>query len=341
VKRLLAVFAVLVGLALIPGTTFGAAPFYEGKTIRIIVGMSAGGAFDNYARILSRHMGKYITGKPTIIVENMTGAGTLIAANYTYKAVKPDGLTICHINGGLLFGQLLGQPGIEFDAAKFNYLGCISKENGVLWVTKASGIATMEQMMAAKTPVKLGGTGIGAYMPDGVIRILKATIGLPAQLITPYKGGADVRLAAESGELAGSVLAYDAMKSTWGKKFASGEAAIILQTVPKALPGLSNVPLAISYAKTDEARQLIEVGIHRNDEFSRPFIITPGVPKDRVEMLQKAFMDTMKDKAFVEECGKAQLTVDETSGEELKESVEKTFKTPPALLAKLKDILYK
>jgi tripartite-type tricarboxylate transporter receptor subunit TctC len=341
VKKILAVFAVMVGLAMIPGTIWGAAPFYEGKTIRIIVGMSAGGGFDNYARILSRHMGRFIPGNPTIIVENMTGAGTLIAANYTYKAVKPDGLTIGHFNGGLLFGQLLGQPGIEFDAAKFNYLGCISKENGVLWVTKAGGVTSMGQMMASKTPLKLGGTGIGAFMPDGVIRILKATIGLPAQLVTPYKGGADIRMAAESGELAGSILAYDAMQSTWGKKFAAGEASIILQTVPKPLSDLPKVPLAISYAKTDEARQLIEVGIHRNDEFSRPFIITPGVPKERVEMLQKAFMDTMKDKGFIEECAKAKLSVDEISGEELRNSVEQTFKTPPALLAKLKDILYK
>ncbi|MCE5264623.1 MAG: hypothetical protein LLG97_13950 [Deltaproteobacteria bacterium] len=340
-KRLFAVFAVIAGLAMIPGTGFGAAPFYEGKTIRIIVGMSPGGGFDNYARILSRHMGKYIAGKPTIIVENMTGAGTLIATNYTYKAVKPDGLTICHINGGLLFGQLLGQPGIEFDAMKFNYLGALSKENGVLWVTKASGVTSMDQWMAGKSQIKLGGTGIGAFMPDGVIRILKATIGLPAQLVTPYKGGADIRMAAESGELAGSVLAYDAMISTWGKKFAAGEASIILQTVPKPLEGLAKVPLAISYAKTDEARQLIEVGIHRNDEFSRPFLITPGVPKDRVEMLQKAFLETARDKAFIEECAKAKLSVDEISGEEMRASVESTFKTPPALLAKLKDILYK
>jgi tripartite-type tricarboxylate transporter receptor subunit TctC len=341
VKRVLALFAVIAALAIIPGTSFGAAPFYEGKTIRIIVGMSPGGGFDNYARILSRHMGKYIPGKPAIIVENMTGAGTLIAANYTYKAVKPDGLTICHINGGLLFGQLLGQPGIEFDAMKFNYLGTLSKENGVLWVTKGSGVTSMDQWMASKNQLKLGGTGIGAFMPDGVIRILKTAIGLPAQLVTPYKGGADVRMAAESGELAGSVLAYDAMISTWGKKFAAGDASIILQTVPKPLKGIEKVPLAISYAKTDEARQLIEVGIHRNDEFSRPFLITPGVPKDRVETLQKAFLATAQDKDFIEECAKAKLSVDETSGDELKASVESTFKTPPALLAKLKDILYK
>jgi tripartite-type tricarboxylate transporter receptor subunit TctC len=341
VKRVLSLFALIAALAIVPGTGFGAAPFYEGKTIRIIVGMSPGGGFDNYARILSRHMPRHIPGKPAIIVENMTGAGTLIATNYTYKAVKPDGLTICHINGGLLFGQLLGQPGIEFDALKFNYLGALSKENGVLWVTKASGVTGMDAWMAAKNQIKLGGTGIGAFMPDGVIRILKATIGLPAQLVTPYKGGADIRMAAESGELAGSVLAYDAMMSTWGKKFAAGEASIILQTVPKALKGLEKVPLAVSYATTSEARQLIEVGIHRNDEFSRPFLITPGVPRERVETLQKAFLATAQDKEFIEECAKAKLSVDEISGEEMRAAVESTFKTPPALLAKLKEILYK
>jgi tripartite-type tricarboxylate transporter receptor subunit TctC len=156
---------VVVALALIPHMTFGAAPFYEGKTIRITVGVSAGGGFDNEARILSRHMPKYIPGKPTIIVENITGAGGLICANQLYRVAAPDGLTFSHFNGGFLFAQVLEQPGIEFDARKFGYLGAVSMENAVLFVTKASGIMSIEQFMASKTPVKLGGTGIGAYAP--------------------------------------------------------------------------------------------------------------------------------------------------------------------------------
>jgi tripartite-type tricarboxylate transporter receptor subunit TctC len=321
--------------------TLGAAPFYEGKTIRIMVGVSAGGGFDNEARILARHMPKYIPGKPTIIVENVTGAGGLICANQLYKLAAPDGLTLGHFNGGFLFAQVMEQPGIEFDARKFGYLGCVAMENAVLWVTKASGITSFEQFMASKTPIKLGGTGIGSYAPDSIIKIWKAVSPMPIQLVGPYKGGANIRLAAEGGELGGSVLSWDAMKSAWGKRFAAGEAMVLLQAVPKPRPDLPNVPLDIRLAKTEEARQLIEVGVHLNNVFARPFVIGPGVPKERADILRAAFNKAMKDKEFIAECEKVKLAVDPVSGEELEKAVLGAFKTPSALVAKLKDIIYK
>ena len=340
-KRCLSVLAVIVAIAFIPQITLGAAPFYEGKTIRITVGVSAGGGFDNEARILSRHMPKYMPGKPTIIVENVTGAGGLICANQLYKLAAPDGLTFSHFNGGFLFSQVLEQPGIEFDARKFAYLGSVAMENAVLWVTKASGITTIDQFMASKTPIKLGGTGIGAYAPDAIIKIWKAVSPIPIQLVGPYKGGAEVRLAAEGGELAGSVISWDAMKSAWKKRFDSGEALVLMQAVAKPRPDLPNIPLDIRLAKTDEARQLIEVGVHLNNVFARPFIIGPGVPKERVDILRKAFMQTMKDKEFMEECEKVRLPVDPVSGEDLESAVLAAFKTPRPLVEKLKEVIYK
>jgi tripartite-type tricarboxylate transporter receptor subunit TctC len=339
-KRLFSVAVVIVAIALIPGITLGAAPFYEGKTIRITVGVSAGGGFDNEARILSRHMPKYIPGKPTIIVENVTGAGGLICANQLYKVAAPDGLTFSHFNGGFLFAQALEQPGIEFDARKFGYLGCVAMENAVLWVTKASNITTFEQFMASKTPIKLGGTGIGAYAPDSIIKIWKAVSPIPIQLVGPYKGGAEVRLAAESGELAGSVTSWDAMKSAWKKRFDAGEALVLMQAVSKARPDLPKVPLDITLAKTDEGRQLIEVGVHLNNVFARPFILGPGVPKERADILRAAFDQTMKDKEFMQECEKVRLPVDPVSGEELEKAVLGAFATPAPVLKKLKEVIY-
>jgi len=340
-RRCLCVLAVIVGLASIPQVTLGAAPYYEGKTIRITVGVSARGGFDNEARILSRHMPKYIPGKPTIIVENVTGAGGLICANQLYRLAAPDGLTFSHFNGGFLFAQVLGQPGIEFDARKFGYIGSVAMENAVLWVTKASGIASIDQLMASKTPIKLGGTGIGAYAPDAIVKIWKAVSPIPIQLVGPYKGGADIRLAAEGGELAGSVISWDAMKSAWKKRFDSGEALVLMQAVAKPRPDLPNIPLDIGLAKTDEGRQLIEVGVHLNNVFARPFVIGPGVPEDRVDILRKAFMRTMKDREFIEECEKARLPVDPVSGEVLEGAVFATFRTPRPLVEKLKEITYK
>jgi tripartite-type tricarboxylate transporter receptor subunit TctC len=338
-KRLLCVVAVIVGFALfIPHITLGAAPFYEGKTIRISVGVTAGGGFDLYSRILSRHMPKYIPGKPTIIVENVTGAGGLICANQLYKLAEPDGLTIGHFNGGLLFGQVLEQPGIEFDARKFGYLGAAGMENSVLWLTKASGITNLDQLIASKTPVKLGATAVGSYARS-IIAIWKEVSGIPVQIVGPYKGGSEIRLAAEGGEVAGSVLSWDAMKSTWGKRFETGEARVILQAVPKPLPDLSKVPLGITLAKTEEGRQLVEIGIHLNNTFSRPFVLGPGVPKDRADILRAAFQKSMTDKAFIDECAKANLSVDPATGEEIESAMLNSFKTPRAIAQKLKEIM--
>ena len=156
-----------------------AAPFYEGKSIRVIVGYSAGGGYDAYARVLARHMGKHVPGNPAFVVENMTGAGSLVAANYVYKAAKPDGLTIGHFNGGLFFNQVMNQPGIEFDARKFEYIGAAVKEETAFAFSKSSGITNVEKWMASKTPVKMGGVAPGAFAPDNVIRVIKAALGFP------------------------------------------------------------------------------------------------------------------------------------------------------------------
>ena len=135
--------------------------FYKGKTIRIIVGASAGGGYDTYSRTLARHMGKHISGNPTFVVENMPGAGFLISANHMYNVAKPDGLTIGHFIGGLFLQQLLGKPGVEFDARKFQYVGVPAQDNYMLGRAKSTGITSIEQWLSSKTPVKLGGVGAG------------------------------------------------------------------------------------------------------------------------------------------------------------------------------------
>jgi len=340
-KRLLSLAAIIIGLILISFPTLAAGPFYEGKTIRIIVGYSAGGGYDTYARVISRHMGKHIPGNPTIIVENMTGAGSLISANHLYKVAKPDGLTIGHFNGGLFFNQVLGEPGIEFDAKKFRFIGAVVKEEVAFAFTKASGITNIEKWMASKTPVKMGGVAPGAFAPDNVIRIVKAALGLPIQLISGYKGTADIRLACESGELAGTSWGWDSMRATWRKALEIGDVVVVMQGVPKPFPDLPKVPLAINLAKTDEARQLIEVGIHSPSIFARPFVLPPGTPKDREEILSKALQEILKDKEFLAETEKAKLDLNHVTGEELEKAVAGIFKIDSTMLAKLKDILFK
>ena len=332
------VLAFLISLAL--ANVAAADDFYKGKTIRIVVGFSAGGGFDTYARAIARHMAKHIPGEPAIVVENMTGAGSLIAANHVYKVAKPDGLTIGHFIGGLFLGQVLGQKGIEFDARKFEFIGAPITDHVVCALTKASGITSVEKWMASRTPIKMGGIAPGTSTPDNATRIFKVALGLPIQLVTGYKGTADVRLAAESGEIAGGCWGWDSVKVTWRKALESGDAVVVLQANRKNHPDLQQIPQAIKLAKTEEGRRIIEVGIHADSDIVRTYSLPPGTPKDRIQVLRKAFEDTLKDPQFLADAKKSDLTVDPVSVDHIEKDIAGLFKLDPGLTNKLKDILY-
>ena len=333
-RRLLACSTAVIVLALGGIADAHAQSIFEGKTVRIIVGLAPGGGFDSYARVIARHMGRHIPGTPTIVVENMTGAGSLISANHVYRVAKPDGLTIGHFNGGLFLGQVLGQPGIEFDARKFELIGAAIKEDSVCALSKASGI-TSERPIKIIVPLPPGGS------PDNNARVLKAALGLPIQLVSGYKGTAEIRLAVASGELAGACWSWESMRSTWRGALDTGEVVAVLQTSYRSFPDLASVPLALSLAKTEEAKRLIRAGIQNPSAFARPFALPPSTPKDRVQVLRKAFQETLKDPAFVAEMDKAKLTLEPATAEELERLVAEVFALDQTLIATLKDVLYK
>lgn len=336
-KRLVGIFLVLSIFCFTIGSAMAQEVFYKGRTVRVIVGASAGGGFDTYARTMARHMGKHIPGNPTIIVENMPGAGHLISANHVYRVAKPDGLTIGHFQGGLFLHQLLGRPGIEFESSKYEFLGAPVVDNRACAFTRASGITSVEQWLASKTPVKLG--GIPGAAPDDIARMLAATTPLPIQLVGGYKGTAEIRLAAESGEVAGGCWTWDSIRATWTKAIQSGDAVVVLQILGKPHPELPKVPLAIDLAKNDEARELIRVGIQEPSIYYRPFVLPPATPKDRVESLRKAFLATLKDPAFLAEAKKARLDVDPVSGEEMQKIISDLSRLDASVVARLKEIL--
>ena len=318
--------------------TFAQENFYQGKTIRMIVGFSAGGGYDAYTRTIGRHMGKHIPGNPAILVENMPGAGSMISANYIYKAARPDGLTIGHFIGGLFLQQLLGKPGIEFDAGKFQYVGVPAQDNFVLGVSKSSGITDLDSWLASKQVVKFGGVATGSGTDD-FPNLLRATIGLPAQMVSGYKGTADVRLAFNSGEVAGLSNSWESTKSTWRKELESGDLKLILAATLKAHPELPKLPLAINYAKSEEAKLLISTVARVHGPTVRPYVLPPATPKDRVEMIRKAFVETMKDPEFLAEAKKANLDINPEDGATLDQNVKEILKLEPALIAKLKESL--
>jgi tripartite-type tricarboxylate transporter receptor subunit TctC len=333
-----AVLTLSLFLALPAGNALAQTNFYEGKSIRMIVGFSAGGGYDTYTRTLARHIGKHIPGNPAILVENMAGAGSMIAANYSYKVARPDGLTIGHFIGGLFLQQLLGKPGIEFDAARFQFVGVPAQDNFVLGVSKASGVTDLNSWLASKQVVKFGGVATGSGTDD-FPNLLRVTIGLPTQMVSGYKGTADIRLAFNSGEVAGLSNSWESTKSTWRNELDRGDLKLIVAATLKPHSDLPKLPLAINYAKTDEAKRLISTVARVHGPTVRPYVLPPNTPKDRVQIIRKAFMDTMKDPEFLAEAKKANLDINPDDGATLEQNVKEVLKLEPALIAKLKEIL--
>jgi len=342
-KTLRSFVGVIIGIAMTATHVYASShePFYKGKVVKLVVGFSPGGGFDTYSRTLARHMPKHIPGNPTIIVDNMTGAGSLIAANHLYKVAKPDGLTVGNFAGGLILNQVLEKPGIEFDARKFEYIGVIAKNDPVCAFTKKSGITTINKWMSSSAAAKLGGLSPGNETDDNP-KILKAALGLPLRVVSGYKGTSDIRLAAEGGELDGACWGWNSMRPTWQKSIEAGDVFVVLQATPKHLPDLPpNIPLAIDFAKTEEERQLIQMGIHNQSDLLRLYGVPPATPQDRVNVLRKAFEETMKDPEFLAEAKKAKLGVDPVSGNEVQRIVGGLFQLSPGLVAKLRDLLSK
>jgi tripartite-type tricarboxylate transporter receptor subunit TctC len=315
-----------------------AAPFYEGKTIRLVVGFSAGGGFDTYSRVIARHMGRHIPGSPAIVVENMTGAASLVAANHVYNVAKPDGLTILNFHGNQVINQVIGKPGIEFDARKFEYIGIPTQDNVACAFAKSSGITSFDSLKNAKTPVKLGGVAPGDTTYN-TAKLLQAALNLPIQLVAGYKGTAEVRLAAEAGEVAGGCWQWESIKSIWRQGLDSGSVAVVLQVNPKPHRELPKVPNAIDFASSENAKQLLKYGGHDPAMITRPYTLGPGTPKDRVQLLRRAFNETMKDPEFVADAKKSRLDTEPLTGEEVEKIVAQLFKIDAAVVNQLKEIL--
>jgi tripartite-type tricarboxylate transporter receptor subunit TctC len=341
-KKLVLVPTALVLLSVVIGASgqpaYSAAPFYEGKAVRMIVGTAPGGGYDTYTRLIARHFGKYIPGSPTIIVDNMPGAGGLVAANHLFKVAKPDGLTVGHFVGGQFLQQLIGKPGIEFDAIKFEYIGVPAQDDFVFGVANTIGITSMEQWLASNTAVKFGAIAGGDGTYD-TAKVIEVALGLPIQIVSGYKGTAPIRLAFNSGEVGGLSNSWQSFRSTWRKELETGEVVLVLQLSAKSHPDLPKVPLAMNLAKTDEARKLIQAVTQAHGAAVRPYVLPPGTPKDRVEILRKAFMETVKDPELLNEASKANLEINPGSGEELERNVKDLLRLEPALIARLKEIL--
>ena len=310
---------------------------YKDKTLTIIVGYSPGGSFDLYARVLGRYIGRYLPGNPTRIVENMTGAGGLIAANHLYNRVKPDGLTIGAWASPLVLQHIMGNEAAQFDGRKFGYLGIPSPYDTVCTFNQQSGIVKMDDWVNAKRPQKISAIGPGTSTSD-IPKLLKAALSLPMDVIDGYKGGADARLAVESGEVDGYCGSWGTVETVWRSAYESKKIHPVLQASLKSHPKYKQIPLAINYAKSEEAKELLVVADNAHSA-QFPFSVPPGMAADRLSMLQRAFVRTFQDPDLVAEAKKSQLDIDSVDGATITKTLGSLYDLKPATVAKLKDIL--
>ena len=328
---------VLMVLAISYPPSAQAQDYYKDKTVTIVVGYSPGGSFDLYARVIARYIGRYLPGNPTRIVENMTGAGGIIAANHLYNRVKPDGLTIGAWASPLVLQQIMGNEAVQFDGRKFGYLGIPAPYDTVCTFNQQSGIFKMDDWINSKRPQKIAAIGPGTSTSD-IPKLLKAALNLPLDVVEGYKGGADARLAVESGEVDGYCGSWGTVETVWRGAYDSKKIHAVLQASLKSEPKYKQIPLAISYAKTEEARELLRVADNAH-VVQFPFSVPPGMAKDRLELLQRAFVRTLKDPELAAEARKSQLDIAPVDGPAITKTLTSLYDLKPATIARLKEIL--
>ncbi|MGE5852926.1 MAG: Bug family tripartite tricarboxylate transporter substrate binding protein [Deltaproteobacteria bacterium] len=333
---------VLIWLFFTP-TAWAQTPFYQGKTITVVAGVSAGSAYDLYARLMAQFMGKYIPGNPSFIVQNMTGAGSIIGANYVYNVSKPDGLTIGAIQPSIYFNQLMQQKEVKYDWAKFGWIGSSDKSDYLLYMRADLPYKTLADVRKAKEPPKCGSTGAGtsgSYMP----KLLEETLGTKFTIVAGYQGGGEIDLAVERGELhcrAFTVQAYHSREPyfTWRKK---AFARILMQTGQRRDARLPDVPtlgeLMDEFKTPEMERRLVPLVMAATD-FGRPIVAPPGIPSDRLNLLREAFLKTMKDPELLAEAKRKNFDITPSTGADLETLAKLVMNQPQEVVARVKILM--
>jgi len=311
-------------------TADAVADFYSGKTVRVLVGFSAGGGYDLYARTLARHMGRHIPGQPTLLPQNVPGAGSLKAVNYLYNVAPKDGTTIATFARGIVFEPLLGHTeGAQFQATRLNWIGSISNEVSVCALMSASGIKAWADMRTK--PYRIGASGIGADS-DIFPVVLRNLFRLPMKIVTGYQGGAEMVLAMERHEIDGRCgWSWTSLVSRNKAMYENKQIAVTLQLALAKHEDLPDVPLIMDLV--DDARQAAALKmIIARQNIARPFAAPPDVPKERIEALRRAFDKTMRDPEFLAEAKNLDLEVRPAAGAQVQALLEELYASPPDIV---------
>lgn len=321
-----------------------AAPFYQGKQIKVVVGFTTGGFYDRWARLLSRYMPKYIPGNPSFIVQNMPGAGSVVAANYVYSVAKPDGLTIGFPGSAIYLDQIVGRPEVQFDLRKFGWIGSPVTEPMLFYMRADSPYKSIADIKNAKEPPKCGSSG--TVSSDFILaRLLEDTLPpLKINTVLGYPGGSEIDIAVEKGEVicrgmtASPFFGREPFLSWQKKNFVR----VLLYTGAKRderIPDVPTIAEIFDKEKVNESSRRVAQVILASESFGRPIIGTPGIPADRINMLRQAFDQSMKDPELLAETQKQKMDVDPTSGASLEKLAQQILQQPPDVLARVKKIL--
>jgi tripartite-type tricarboxylate transporter receptor subunit TctC len=318
-------------------------PFYKGKMFKIVVGSPPGGFYDAWARLLSRYMPKYLPGNPDSIVQNMPGAGSLVASNYVYNIAKPDGLTVVMPNGKIYMDQLAGRQEVKFDVRKFIWVGTQEKTHMMLYMRSDTPYPTLADIRKAKEPPKCGSSGTndaGFLLPN----VLQETFGIKFNVVSGYAGGNQIDLAVERNEIVCRGMAITTHSGrepfeTWHKK---GFDRHLVQTARKRDSRMGDAPtfyeLMDQEKVSDVSRRVAQV-ILMGGEFGRPMLATPGVPAERVNLLRHAYVQALKDPELLTEARRAKMDMDPVTGEELQTLAQEIMNQPTEVIERVKKFL--
>ena len=317
--------------------------FYQGKTIRFVVGQAAGGGYDLAARTIGRHMGKHIPGNPAIVVENMTGAGSLISANYTYNSAKPDGLFVGTWNGALVLRQALGDKAVRLDGRKLGWIGSPTKGTPVCGIMAYTGLKTLDDIVASNREIKMGATGPGSTYED-LPQMLNLTLGTKFKVISGYEGTGTILVAMRRKEVDGGCWTWESMRTTARPMLdAKGDDRLVPYVIHRRWdePEVKDLPLIPDVLKKDQDKLAAYKTWVATYEFQRPYTVPPGTPKERVQLLRKAFADTLNDPEFLAEAKKVKFEVTYTSGEQIEKYVDEMLSITPTAKELLSFLLTK
>ncbi|MGD0024595.1 MAG: hypothetical protein ABSC37_08205 [Xanthobacteraceae bacterium] len=307
------------------------AAVFAGKTVTMIIGLGPGGGYDLWGRIVARHFGKHLPGNPTVVPQNLEGAGSYRAANFIYNVAPKDGTTIALIARDAVLGPLTGAPGAQFDATKFTWLGTPAIETNVCIAYHTAAVKTVHDLTEKELVVGDTGPGTGTRSYP---KALNDILGMKFRIVSGYPSSADVFLAMERGEVQGICESLDSIKVRRPDWIPSGTVSVLFQGGTRPNPELKDVPFVVDLAQKPEDKQAIEF-LYAGQGIGRPFIAPPNLPPDRLKMLREAFDATMKDPQFIEEANFRKLSLDPEDGEHLDALIKKAYATPKPIIDRI------